>query len=184
MSHIAAAFNPRIPMPRLLADFESGFGQFDYGALGYCELVADHLDDYWIEDGSQLADRFALWLKLGNGSLIGFWRPEHFGGDDVLPVVLLGSEGGQEVLADSLEDFLYRWAECGDLGSAGYDLLPEEEEDEDDECSLEECTVCRHAELLQWLQAQDIRRPQPARQVGTGMLKAFLDACQAEHAPK
>ena len=175
MSDITTAFNERIPMPPLLAEFETWVTQFEYGQLGYFEFSAEHLDDNWIEQGGQLANQFALWLCLGDGSMIGFWRPDDFADDDVLPVVLLGSEGEVEVLGESLEDFLYRWADGGQLGGA-YDLMPEYDEDVD--------TEFKHDALLAWLLEKGVQKPVITKPVTTQSLSDFFDAWQAQHVQK
>lgn len=173
MSNIQSAFNNKIPMPKLLTNFEQWVGKFEYGALGYFEFAADKLDDYWIENGGQLADQFAIFLRLGNGSMIGFWRPEHFSDDDILPVVLLGSEGEIEVLGESLEDFLYKWADNGDFENA-YDLMPSGDDDDD--------TEYKHHLLLEWLNDNNIVRPAVNNPITTEQLQQFFDDWQSKNA--
>lgn len=174
VSVIADVFNDKIPFPKLLQDFEQWAEQFDYGELGYFEFRADKLNDYWIENGSQLADQFALWLCLGDGSMIGFWRPEHFGDDDVLPVVLLGSEGEQAVLGESLEEFLYRWANVDELEEV-YDLMPDEDDEE---------VEFKHNEMLEWLKQNNIKKPVITKPITSQDLQQFFNDWQEKHAPK
>lgn len=173
MSNINSVFNDKIPMPKLLADFEQWANQLEYGELGYFELATDAIDDNWIESGSQLANQFAIWLRLGEGSMIGFWRPEYFSDSDILPVVLLGSEGEIEVLGESLEDFLYKWASDGDFENA-YDLMPSGD-DEDD-------TEYKHHLLLEWLQDNNITRPKIENPITTEQLEQFFDDWQSKNA--
>lgn len=128
ISKTESAFNPKIPMPDILLQLEWWIyeNEYEYGDLGYFTLESNYMDDYWVKNGSQLADQFALWLHLPDGSDIGLWRPTHFDDDDPLPVVLIGSEGELEVLADSIEQFIDEW---GSGNSSAYELRP----DEDDE---------------------------------------------------
>lgn len=174
MSNIQSIFNKNIPFPKLLADFEQWAEQFDYGALGYFEFETDELDDNWIENGSQLTDQFAIWLRLGEGSMIGFWRPEHFNDDDILPVVLLGSEGEVEVLGESLEDFLYKWGNNGGEFENVYDLSPSGEEDDE--------TEYLHHLILDWLKDKNIARPTVDYPITTEYLQAFFDDWQEKNA--
>ncbi|WP_066799881.1 hypothetical protein [Moraxella oblonga] len=170
MSNINTVFNDKIPMPKLLADFLQWADQFDYGQLGYFEFESDTLDDNWIENGSQLANQFAIWLRLGDGSMIGFWRPEHFN-DDILPVVLLGSEGEVEVLGESLEDFLYKWGNDGDFENV-YDLMPNGDDD----------TEYKHHLLLEWLNDNNITCPKVDNPIKTEQLQQFFDDWQSKNA--
>lgn len=175
MSKIQSVFNEKIPFPKLLADFEQWAEKFEYGELGYFEFSADKLNDYWIEDGSQLANQFALWLHLPDGSMIGFWRPSNFTNTDTLPIVLLGSEREQRVLADSLEEFLYIWAEGIDYENSVYELLPDE---------TDEDTEFKHAEMLDWLTQNNIQEPNVQKTVNSEDLQQFFNNWQAQHAPK
>lgn len=174
MTNIQSAFNDNIPMPKLLADFEQWAGQFAYGSLGYFEFETYKLDHHWIENGGQLADQFAIFLRLGDGSMIGFWRPEHFSDDDILPVVLLGSEGDVEVLGESLEDFLYKWGDGGNEFENVYDLSPSGEEDDE--------TEYLHHLLLDWLKDKNITRPIINNPITTAQLQHFFDDWQQKNA--
>lgn len=171
MSNIQSAFNDKIPMPKLLTDFEQWVSQFEYGELGYFELETDIIDDNWIENGNQLTNQFAIWLRLGDGSMIGFWRPEYFGDTNILPVVLLASEGEIEVLGESLEDFLYKWADNGDFENA-YDLMPSDDDD----------TEYKHHLLLKWLNDNNIVRPAVNHPITTEQLQQFFDDWQSKNA--
>lgn len=126
---IHAAFPDSIPFPALLAEFMEWTEHFERGQLGWFEFEYQRLDDHWIENGSALADQFALFIHLPDGSMIGFWKPD--GHEGPPPVVLLGSEGDHEVLGATLDGFLWNWAN-GELGRA-YDLMPEESDEEDEE---------------------------------------------------
>lgn len=173
MSNIQSIFNDKIPFPKLLAEFEQWTEQFEYGSFGHFEFETDELDDNWIENGSQLTDQFAIWLRLGEGSMIGFWRPKHFNDDDILPVVLLGSEGEVEVLGESLEDFLYKWGNNGDEFENVHDLSPSGEEDDE--------TEYLHHLILDWLKDKNIARPTINNPITTEYLQAFFDDWQQKN---
>ena len=168
VQELRAIFPSSIPFPPLLAEFVAWAEQFERGQLGWFEFEGQRLDDHWIENGSALADQFALFIRLPDGSMIGFWKPD--GDAGALPVVLLGSEGAQEVLGSTLEEFLWNWAR-GELGEA-YDLMP----DEDDE---EQPKDARPA-LVAWLRGKGVV-PQAA---SVPDLKAFFDNWQKRQAGK
>ena len=69
------------------------------------EFAASRFTDYWIEDGPVLAPKFFLFAHLGDGTDIGYWL--HDGNTiDNAPIVLIGSEGGLDLLAtSSLSDY-------------------------------------------------------------------------------
>jgi hypothetical protein len=129
VQELRAVFPNSIPFPPLLEEFVQWAGQFERGRLGWFEFQGQRLDDYWIENGSALADQFALFIHLPDGSMVGFWKPD--GVEDTYPVVLLGGEGAQEILGATLEAFLWNWADAA-LGEA-YDLMPDDNDDDDDQ---------------------------------------------------
>lgn len=167
MSKIKSAFNQYIPFPQLLAAFEQWTDHYQNGEFGYFRFIPDRLTDDWIENGSQLANQFSLWLRLADGSMIGFWRPEYFTDDDILPVVLLGSEGEVEVLGESLEAFLYKWGNHGDFKNA-CDLMPYEDPQ----------TEYKHHLILDWLKQNNIACPSISQPVTTQQLACFFDDWQ------
>lgn len=171
-SKIESAFGQQIPFPNLLAEFETWAGQLEPGSLGFLEFLPTTLNDRWIENGSKLANRFALWLCLGDGSMVGFWRPGHFADDDVLPVILLGSEGNVEILGESLEDFLFKWANGGHTFEHAHDLCPTEEDLD---------TEFMHAKMLDWLQTNNIVLPAVTHPITTEDLQRFFDEWQAKN---
>ncbi|QLG12873.1 hypothetical protein HLB42_18450 (plasmid) [Deinococcus sp. D7000] len=103
--------------PQLLLDFVAWFDASDPAADRMYRIRPTRLSDSWIENGADLAPHFALFLTLGDGSTIGYWFPEGSAGVDA-PMVLLGSEGQKEVLADHLEGLLARLA-LGDFPDDG-----------------------------------------------------------------
>ncbi|MGY2896491.1 hypothetical protein [Deinococcus sp. UYEF24] len=100
----------------------------------YCgySIAPTRLDDYWIEDGTDLADHFALFLRLDDGSMVGYWYPTGVI-SQAAPIVLLGSEGQTEVLADDLEGLLARIAlgAFGNEGPLSSFLVYDDDEDEE-----------------------------------------------------
>ena len=171
-------FSKNIPLPKLLANFAQWQNSFEYGQLGYYELVENSDSDfwkYWIEDGESIAHQFALWLYLPDGSMIGFWRPSHFLDEDTLPVVLLGSEGEMEVIADSLEQFLYKLAD-GSIADVVFDLEPDDDEQD------------ARPQLNTWLDGltdnQKMPMPTPTKIVTSEYLQQFFNAHQQAYLEK
>lgn len=103
--------------PQLLLDFLAWHASTDSALLGNFELLPSRLDDFWIEQGSDLAANFTLFVRLRDGSMVGFWYPDG-PASPTAPLVLLGSEGQTEILADNLEGLLARIA-LGAFNSEG-----------------------------------------------------------------
>src|SRR4051812_16401689 len=103
------AFAPGTEPPPLLLDFAAWLHGRPWGSVGCFDLAGKFSDAAPIVDGSPLRRAFALFMSLPEGSAVGAW----LGADsDPLqsPIVVLGSEGQNEVLAPSLEGFLARIA--------------------------------------------------------------------------
>ena len=98
-------FPPGFPVPPLLMEFAEWIRGFASGRFGHFDIQGWRFDDYWIEDGSDLAPFFALFVHIKDGSRIGYWL---YNGPDTEdpPIVYVGSEGQTAVLSDTLEDFL------------------------------------------------------------------------------
>ncbi|MFD1731312.1 hypothetical protein ACFSC4_09935 [Deinococcus malanensis] len=69
-------FPPDAHPSALLRDFSAWHADTFTGAFCGYEIAPTRLDDYWIENGADLADHFALFLNLGDGSMVGYWYPE------------------------------------------------------------------------------------------------------------
>jgi hypothetical protein len=97
--------------------------------LGGVFVQGARLEDFWIEDGSRLASAFVGFLNTGDGSQVGWWRPE---GEplDQAPIVFLGSEGELRAMATTPAELLTKLA----TRHTGCEEL-DELEDEDDERS-------------------------------------------------
>ena len=103
------AFAPGTEPPPLLLDFAGWLHGRPWGSVGCFDLAGKFSDAAPIVDGSPLRRAFALFMSLPEGSAVGAWLGA---GSDPLqsPIVVLGSEGQNEVLAPSLEGFLARIA--------------------------------------------------------------------------
>lgn len=109
-------------------------------SLGATRLLGDRMDDYWIENGADLWRDFGCFMRLPEGSRVAQWFRDGETGEP--PIVLIGSEGEQEILAPNLEAFLAAWAlarfdDNGALVAAGVpvglpsDLIRGDDEDDD-----------------------------------------------------
>ena len=105
---IRRAFPPGKDVPSLLLDFAEGLDGCPWGSVGCFDLAGDFSDRAPIVDGSPLRDKFALFARLPEGSVVGAWYGAGQGTD--APIVVLGSEGQYEILAPSLESWLARIA--------------------------------------------------------------------------
>lgn len=110
------------------------------------------LNDHWIAEGSDLADRFAIFMSMTEGSSVALWNAG--GAPEGWPVVLIGSEGAAVVLADSLAGFLAtiavgRFEPVGDAGATDrfdwQDFRTEAEVAPEDDWSEEELDEARAA---------------------------------------
>ncbi|CAN7755159.1 hypothetical protein LJR220_002487 [Bradyrhizobium sp. LjRoot220] len=106
---IRRAFPPGTEAPQLLIDFAGWLKGRDWGNAGCYELVGDFSDNAPIVDGSQLRDKFALFARLPEGSVVGAWYGAGTSPANA-PIVVLGSEGQYEIFAASLEGLLAKIA--------------------------------------------------------------------------
>ena len=77
----------------------------EWGSVGCFELGGCFIDDAPVRDASILRNQFAFFMVLPEGSVVGLWYPTNL---NLLPppVIVIGSEGQTEVIANSLESFL------------------------------------------------------------------------------
>ena len=126
---IRRAFPPGKDVPSLLLDFAEGLDGCPWGGVGCFDLAGDFSDHAPIVDGSPLRDKFALFARLPEGSVVGAWYGAGQGTD--APIVVLGSEGQYEILAPSLESWLARiglqWFEANEKWT---DFTPHEDVDD------------------------------------------------------
>ncbi len=106
---IRRAFPPGTEPPPLLLDFAAWLAGRPWGSVGCFDLVGQFSDDAPILDGSLLRNDFALFLRLPEGSVVGAWYGVGPDAADA-PIVMLGSEGQNEILAASLEGLLAKIA--------------------------------------------------------------------------
>lgn len=94
--------------PQIILDVADYMRDKPWLSLGATRLVGDRMDDHWIENGADLWRDFGCFMRLPEGSRVAQWFRE--GEDGPPPVVLIGSEGEQRILAPDLEAFLAAWA--------------------------------------------------------------------------
>jgi hypothetical protein len=153
INSVRRSFPLAMEAPSLLLDFGSWIERRAWGSVGCFGLVGDYSDSAPIVDGSPLRDKFALFLRLPEDSVVGAW----YGGDAAqAPIIVLGSEGQDEILAPSLEGFLAKIA-LHQFDDDWSDLAPH--------CTVEDATD----ELACWL----------AERLGVGDLESFTRAPSA-----
>lgn len=128
LDSIRRAFPPGLEPPTLLIDFARWLEGRVWGTVACFDLVGQFVDSAPIFSGSPLRNDFALFIRLPEGSAVGYWyapglEPNH------APVVVLGSEGQHEILAPSLEGLLAKIAVRFEDGWG--DFLPHEDAEED-----------------------------------------------------
>lgn len=114
--------------PQIILDVADYMRDKPWISLGATRLVGDRMDDHWIENGADLWRDFGCFMRLPEGSRVAQWFRD--GDAGAPPIVLIGSEGEQRILAPDIESFLAAWA-LGKSESLPYELLPEENEDSD-----------------------------------------------------
>jgi len=109
LDSIRRAFPPGTEPPALLIDFAAWLSGRRWGSIGCFDLVGQFSDSAPIVDGSLLRNDFALFSRLPEGFVIGTW---YGAGPDAAhaPIVVLGAEGQNEILAPSLEGLLAKIA--------------------------------------------------------------------------
>jgi hypothetical protein len=145
LDSIRRAFPPGSEPPPLLLDFAAWLTGRCWGSVGCFALVGQFCDDAPIVEGSLLRNDFALFLRLPDRSVVGTW---YGAGPDAAnaPIVVLGSDVQNEILAASLEGLLAKIA-LGHLKES--DFAPHEDaEDATDELAdwLVERLGTRHLE--------------------------------------
>jgi hypothetical protein len=120
------AFPPTIPVPSLLVKFAAWLGEQDVD-LGGFKLVSRRLNDLDLSGQGDLYSCFAPFQWTLCGSVAALWLPE---GVPLAspPVVLLGSEGKNLLLGDSLSNFFWRLAR-GTTGDRDLDFRDERNTD-------------------------------------------------------
>jgi hypothetical protein len=118
-----------VMMPAKLERFLQWAATQPNGSIGAMEFAGSRFDDYWIENGSVLAPKFVLFAHLGDGTDIGYWL---YDGRTIenSPIVLIGSEGDLDILANGLEEFLAGL--INDNYSRHSELSAEKDEDDSD----------------------------------------------------
>ena len=137
VASIRRAFPPGTDAPPLLLDFAGWLDGRPWGSVGCFDLRGQFSDTAPLFDSSPLRDKFALFMRLPDGSAVGTW---YGAGPDSpqAPIVGLGSEGEYDVLAPSLEWLIAKLA-AQEFESAWHDLAPNED------------VECETVELAEWL---------------------------------
>jgi len=136
-------FPPTIPVPELLITFAEWLGKSNV-YVGAMKLYSRRLDDLSASGLGDLYKSFAPFIRTSCGSVVAFWLPDGIPLKSP-PIALIGSEGDNMLLADSLENFLWRLAD-GKTGDHDLDIRDE---------------TCGDGgpELSKWLTSQDIEQP-------------------------
>jgi hypothetical protein len=114
-------------VPQLILDFAALIKDWPHGAIGYFTMKGNRFDDYWIELGGELAEKFGTFLSLPDGTRVSLWfHDQAVQGSE--PVIELGGEGELKVLAADLKTFLLNW---------NSDALPHDLKLRDDEATAE-----------------------------------------------
>lgn len=115
-ARLRRAFAPPAQAPELLLAFARWLNAQAPPGLPLAEgLSGDdgawtaRFNDYWIEEGADLSETFAIFLAIGDGGDVALWNRDG-GPSSRWPVVLIGGEGEAVVLADSFAGFLARIA--------------------------------------------------------------------------
>lgn len=113
LESLRANFPEGFPVPQLLLEFANWLKAHPEQKLGSFEIVCDRFNDYWIEEGADLSPFFAFFLREGSGGTIGYWLYEGLKTISP-PIVLVGSEGEQKILAEDLLGFLRHFVTGGE----------------------------------------------------------------------
>lgn len=172
---IRRAFPPGIEAPRLLLDFATWLDGRPWGSVGCFDLRGQFSDAAPVFDSSPLRDRFALFMRLSDGSAVGAWYGE--GLDSAAPpIVGLGSEGNHGILAPSLASLIGKLAaeEFENASEkAWHDLAPHED------------VACETAELAEWLAPRlAAEEPTSMQSPPTGLpdFRGFIEAWSRDRA--
>lgn len=138
-------FPKEMPVPQLLIDFGEWLKKIPYGTLGYFDaLASEPMPKVFIPNTitdknaiKTICSKISIFLNLPDGSLLALWN---YGGK-APAVVLIGSEGELDNVANSLESFLIALSK----GKTGVDDLDDEE------------ASASRDELAQWLVQQKVK---------------------------
>jgi len=117
-------FPTHFEVPNLLLEFADWLKEQKERSVGNFDFQSDRFNDFWIENGADLHEHFAFFLRDPTGGQIGYWLYD--GSKPFPPIVNVGSEGQLDILGDSLEEFLARLAE-GTTNAADLDSRDEKD---------------------------------------------------------
>jgi hypothetical protein len=110
-------------IPQVIIDIATLLKSQIWGSVGHIRMNGSRFNDYWIEGGADLGDRFGMFLDFADGTQVAQWfHPGAVPGAE--PIVEIGSEGDLSVLAPNLHSFLRSWA-----NDSGHRELTLDEED-------------------------------------------------------
>jgi hypothetical protein len=166
---ICRAFPPGTEAPALLLDFACWLEGRPWGSVGCFDLRGQFADTAPVFDSSPLRDKFALFMRLPDGSAVGAWYGEGLSRTDP-PIVGLGSEGEYDILAPSLPWLIAKLA-GQEFQSAWHDLPPHDD------------VECETLELAQWLRTRLVDvGPTPLEQPSSDLpdFRGFVDRWSRE----
>ncbi|HLG82827.1 MAG TPA: hypothetical protein VKY22_17580 [Bradyrhizobium sp.] len=163
LDSVRKAFPLWLEAPSLLVDFAAWLEGRAWGGVGCFDLVGQFSDNAPLFDASLLRNEFALFMRLPDGSAAGIWYP-NAGNAELAPVVLIDSEGQNEILAPSLEGLLAKIALSQFEDS---DLHPDE--DADDETDQLAAWLCKRLAVKDL--GATLRAPEPLPDFAAAMKK-------------
>ncbi len=95
-------------VPQIVLDIATYVKLKIWPSVGGVRFLGRRMEDFWIESGADLWPDFGVFIVLPDGSRVAQWFRASETGEP--PIVLIGSEGEQEVLAPNLNAFLAGWA--------------------------------------------------------------------------
>jgi hypothetical protein len=164
LDSIRRAFPPGTEAPPLLLDFAGWLEGRSWGSVGCFDLRGQFADTAPVFDSSPLRDKFALFMRLPDGSAVGAWYGSDLDQSNP-PIVGLGSEGDYAILAPSLDGLIARLASQG-FEKAWHDLAPHDD------------VECETVELGEWLAPRlAAAEPFPSEQPSSELpdFRAFID---------
>jgi hypothetical protein len=197
VDRLKRAFAPPHQAPQLLLDFARWLDTPAAADLPLADGLSgdrgswtDRLNDFWIEEGSDLAEQFGIFIGIGDGSDVALWN--RGGAPDTWPVVLIGGEGEMAVLADDFAGFLARVAaaDFDDESEYGWsefmardEYEPEDEWDDEVRAEVARANKARKA-LGAWLAARGVRAATGTLRTPPAALREFCEAHQRDVAAR
>jgi hypothetical protein len=114
-------------VPPLIGEVAALIGPWPVGAIGLFFLKASQPNDFFIENGADLWNRFGIFVAFANGTEYALW---YYDGcpPGAEPVVSFGDEGGLNIIAPNLKAFFKSLAAgqgIGQIPNFTFDATPE-----------------------------------------------------------